>query len=85
MTPNELRKHCEQQIALVPGQKTTVEIGLCMRGSWGKRGVKRLWPGGPNGKIVAETGPNEVMVFFNARDVLDALAAVEGRNEEKDA
>ena len=80
MSPEELRKHCEQQIALVPGMEATVKIGLRMRGSWGKRGTKRLWPGGPLGTIVSEIGPGEVMVFFNAREVLLTLdkAAVRG-------
>jgi hypothetical protein len=76
MTPSEIRAQCEQQINLVPGMEDTAEIGLRMRGSWGKRGTKRMWPGGPRGEIVSETAPGEVMVFFNAREVLKALASL---------
>jgi hypothetical protein len=58
---------------MIPGMEATAEVGLRMRGTWGKRGTKRLWPGGPVGNIVAETSSSEVMVFFNAREVLAAL------------
>jgi hypothetical protein len=85
MTPTELRAYCHQQINIVPGMEATATIGLRMRGHRGKRGTKRIWPGGPVGEIVSEISESEVIVFFDAHEVLAALDKHEFKAQGKEA
>ena len=65
MTLQEIIKHCEKQLAL-----GSSNVGFLMLGRWGKRNTRRLWPGGPEGKIVAEL-PRGIVVMFDAKEVLN--------------
>lgn len=76
MTVDEIIAKCHQQQGLV-GEDAF--ITLLMPGKWGKRDTRRLYPGGPAGRIVADhsavTGrfTNQVVVMFRAKEVLKAL------------
>ncbi|MDI3310952.1 MAG: hypothetical protein QJR05_05925 [Thermoanaerobacterium sp.] len=67
MTPDEIIKCCERQLEL--GNNN---VFFVMRGRWGKTDTRRLWKGGPKGKIVAEF-INGLYVMFDAKEVLEAV------------
>jgi hypothetical protein len=65
MTPQEIIEYCEKQLAL--GNRN---VGFMLPGRWGKRNTRRLWPGGPEGVIVAEL-PRGIFVLFDIKEVLN--------------
>jgi len=65
MTPQEIIEYCEKQLAL-----GNSNVGFILPGRWGKRNTRRLWPGGPEGEIVAEL-PRGIFVMFDVKEVLN--------------
>lgn len=70
MKPDEIRRHCRFQQRLV-GEGAMVTFK--MPGKWGKKDTRRLWPGGPKGRIVADNFGDGLTVMFKAQEVIDAL------------
>jgi len=70
---SEVIESCEKQIELT-GENANV--GFLMPGKWGKRDTRRLFPGGPKGKIVQEmmkNGRTYIYVMFKAKEVLKVM------------
>jgi len=44
MTPEEIIRRCDEQIA-ISGE--TASVGFRIPGRWGKTDIRRLWKGGP--------------------------------------
>ena len=67
MTPQEIIEYCEKQLAL-----GSSNVGFLLPGKWGKRNIRRLWPGGPEGEIVSEISGRGIYVIFDAKEVMEA-------------
>jgi hypothetical protein len=72
MTMEEIIKKCDQQMSIV-GENASV--GLLIPGRWGKANTRRLWEGGPVGKIVMEL-EGLVYVIFSAKEVKEAVQKI---------
>ena len=70
MNPEEIVKHCNEQMELAGDD---AEVGFLIRGSWGKRNRRRLCAGGPEGEIAQEMPDGMIYVFFNAREVKEFM------------
>lgn len=76
MSIAEMKKHCEEQIAL---SGTAAKVVFKLNGRPNKHGKKRLWSGGPVGTVVGDdfnTTRRGVVVMFSAQEVLDALEKI---------
>lgn len=72
MTPEEIIKKCEEQIAIGYGPAS---ISLIMPGKWGKTDKRRLCKEGPVGKIVNDNFDGRgIVVMFDAVEVKDFLS-----------
>lgn len=71
MQLTELAQAVIKQLNLVGHEAT---VSLVMPGRWGKSDTKRLCPGGPKGRIMAETSSG-VLVHFEAMDLAAYPAA----------
>lgn len=64
MTPKEIIKQCDEQIAI---GCWGASISLIMPGKWGERDTRRLCPGGPMGQIVNDNFDGRgITVIFDA-------------------
>jgi len=70
MTPEEIIKHCDKQIELAGDEAS---VGFRIPGRWGKTDTRRLWKGGPIGKIVNDFGDGTIYVMFSAVEVREAV------------
>lgn len=70
MTPQEIIKHCDQQIELAGD---TASVGFRIPGRWGKTNTRRLWKYGPIGEIVNDFGDGTIYVMFSAVEVKNAV------------
>ena len=71
MRPEEMIKHCEQQIEIFGRD---VECVFKVPGKWGKKDTRRLCPGGPVGEIVLDNFDGRGMaVMFKATEVVSFL------------
>lgn len=70
MTPQQMIDACNKQIERL-GENA--QVGFDMAGKWGKRDTKRLFPGGPIGRIVNDFGNGRIYVFFSAKEVKEAI------------
>jgi len=72
MTPEEIIKQCDEQIAIGYGPAS---ISLIMPGKWGKTNKRRLCPGGPMGEIVNDNFDGRgITVLFDALEVKKFLS-----------
>ncbi len=72
MTPEEIIKKCDEQIAIGYGPAS---ISLIMPGKWGKKDTRRLCPGGPMGEIVNDNFDGRgIVVMFDASEVKHFLS-----------
>lgn len=79
MNPLEIISKCDEQIE-ISGEKAS--LGFRMPGRWGKTDARRLWKGGPVGKIVNDFGDGTIYVMFSAVEVKDAVQREIGVMEE---
>lgn len=70
MKPEEIIQQCDEQIRR---WGHGAKVSFVVRGRWGKRNTKRLWPGGPVGEILAEVDENRLLVAFSASEVKQAV------------
>lgn len=73
MTPQEIIEHCDRQIELAGD---TASVGFRIPGRWGKTNTRRLWKGGPIGKIVNDFGDGTIYVMFSAVEVKKAVQKI---------
>jgi len=73
MTLEEIINKCDQQMS-IDGENASV--GLLIPGRWGKANTRRLWEGGPVGKIVMEFEEGLVYVIFSAKEVKEAAQKI---------
>jgi len=72
MTPEEIIKQCDEQIAI--GYRPA-SISLIIPGKWGKTNTRRLCPGGPMGEIVNDNFDGRgIVVIFDALEVKEFLS-----------
>ena len=72
MTLQEIVAQCAQQQQIM--SKPDAPVVFVVRGKWGRRTTKTLFPHGPSGKILADRLPNgkknRLVVLFKADEVL---------------
>ncbi len=72
MTPEEIIKKCDEQIAIGCGPGS---ITLIMPGKWGKKDTRSLCTGGPTGEIVLDNFDGRgIVVMFDALEVKHFLS-----------
>lgn len=81
MDKQQIIEACDKQINML-GEDA--KVGFVLPGRWGKRDTKRLFPGGPIGKIVNEFEDGSlygykdraIYVLFSAREVKESMLEV---------
>jgi len=72
MTPEEIIKQCDEQMAIGCG---TGSISLIIPGKWGKTNKRRLCKGGPIGEIVSDNFDGRgIVVIFDALEVKEFIS-----------